>query len=152
MTNKEEQVFKIIIDYIKENGNTPSFRYIQKSLKYKSINSITQYLKSLENKGYIKKNNHKISINNTIIYNKNIKRIKIINMNNKYIELALNYKKNYLAYKINHNYFSKISILKNDILVFQKSKKIRDNDIGLFIIDNKYRVMKYQNKDVNYVN
>ena len=72
-------------------------------------------------------------------------------MNNKYINIILNKNKKYLAYKINNNYFNNIGILKNDILVIEVNKRLKPSDLGLFIIDKKYRIMKYNYKDGFYL-
>jgi SOS-response transcriptional repressor LexA len=153
MKEKEEIILEEIINYVKKNSRMPTFRYLQKKLNYKSVNSITRYITSLLNNNYLMRNEDgKIILNNYINnYQKNLKAIKVINMNNKYIHLLLNKEDNYLAYKINNNYFSKKGILKNDILIIKKNKKMKDNDLGLFIIDNNYRVMKYGYKDGFYI-
>lgn len=146
MTEKEEIIFKIIIEYVKENNTMPSRRFIQRKLNFKSINSITQYFKSLEKKGYLKHVKHKYIIGNSI-YDSGLKKIKIINLKNSEIEVILNKKKNYIGYKLNNNYFRKSHLLKNDILIIEKKNALHEGDLGLFIIDNNYRIMTYNYKD-----
>lgn len=151
MTEKEEIILKIITEYVIKNHTMPTRRYIKNKLNYKSVNSITQYFKSLEKKGYLKyNNNHKLTIGNNI-YNSNIRRIRIINSKNNEIELILNKKKNYLGYKLNNNYFKNEHLLKGDILIIEKKKELHIGDIGLFIINSKYRVMRYDYKDGFYL-
>lgn len=150
MTEKEEIVLKVISDYINENNTLPTRRFIQKKLNYKSINSITQFLLSLEKKGYLKHINHKFIIGNSI-YNNNIRRIKIINSKNTEVELLLNKKKNYLGYKLNNNYFLHNHLIKGDILIIERKKELCIGDIGLFIVDNNYRIMTYNYKDGFYL-
>ena len=150
MTEKEEKILKIITQYTRANNTMPTRRFLQKELNYKSINSITQYLKSLEKKGYLKRHNNKLVIGN-VIYNDNLKRIKIINLKNTEIEIVLNKKKNYLGYKLNNNYFKNNYLLKDDVLIIEKRKELGSGNIGLFIIDNKYRIMKYDYKDGFYL-
>lgn len=152
MTNKEEEILKIITNYLKKNKVMPTFRFIQKKLNYKSVNSIYQYLKKLEKNGYLIRNdNGNLILNNNTLYNNKLRKIRIINLKNKYLEMALNKKNNYLAFKIPHNYFNKMNILKNDILIIQENKKLKNNDLGLFIIDNKPRIMLYHYKDGFYL-
>ena len=67
MSENEEKILNIIKKYLKENNVMPTRRFIQKKIGYKSINSITQYFKSLEKKGYLKRNN-----NNQLIVSNNI--------------------------------------------------------------------------------
>ena len=151
MTEKEELILKTICQYIKDNNTMPTRRFIQRKLNYKSVNSITQYFKSLEQKGYLKyNNNHKLIIGNSL-YNNNLKNIKIVNQKNQTIELLLNKKKNYLGYRLNNNCFENEFILKGDTLIIEKKKELNVGDIGLFIIDNHYRVMKYNYRDGFYL-
>ena len=153
MTNKEEILLKEIKKYFNKNKTMPTIRYLQKKLVYKSTNSIFRLLGKLKDKGYLTKNeNNKLIINNSLLnYNNNLKKIKIINRKNSYVNIILNYKNDYLAYQINNNYFKKDGIIKNDILVIQINKKISNNEIGLFIINNKYRIMKYNYLDGFYI-
>ena len=151
MTEKEETIFNLIIKHIKENNTMPTMRFIQNKLGFKSINSITQYFKSLENKGYLGRNSNNEYVTTAAIFNNNLKRIKIINLKNKYIEIVLNKNKNYLGYKLNNNYFKKDFFIKNDILIIEENSKLLNGDFGLFIIDNKYRLMKYNYIEGFYV-
>ena len=152
MNKKEEEILGVIVNYYKKNYTMPSIRFLQKTFNYKSVNSISRYLKSLEKKNYLIRNNHnKQVINHYLLANNNIKTIKIINQDNKYISIILDKYQNYLAYKISNNFFNNIGILKNDILIINIKSKLEKNDLGLFIIDEKYRVMKYNYKDGFYI-
>ena len=147
MNNKEEELLNEITKYVKKNHIMPTRRYLQRKLNYKSVNSITQYIKSLIKQNYLKYNDHNQLTINNYIYNNNLKTIKILNIKNKYISLVLEKRKKYCGIKINNNYFKKQRIFKNDLLIIEESKRLKQNDIGLFMINNKYRVMKYNYKD-----
>ncbi len=149
MTKKEEIILQIIYDYFKENKTMPSRRILQKKLQFKSVNSITQYLKSLEKKGYLIRNNNRLTINNTIYFS-NLKKIKVLNSSN-YLEISLNNKKTYFAFKLNNNYFINNNIIKNDILIIEKKNTLNNGDLGLFIIDNNYQIKRYSFKDGFYL-
>ncbi len=153
MNKNEEIVLNEIISYLENNKRMPSFRYLQKKLGFKSVNSITRYIKSLEKTNYLTRNMEgKIILNNNFqLYKNGLKPIKIVNMNNKYIHLFLDKNEKYIAFKINHNYFNSVGVYKNDYLIIKKSKLIKDNELGLFIIDNKYRIMKYSYKEGFYL-
>ena len=153
MSIKEERVLNEIIIFFNYNKTMPTMRYLQKKLGYKSVNSITWYIKSLLKQNYLFKNSDgKIVIyNESNNYKDGLKKLTIINTKNKFINLYLNKNKNYLAYKIRHNYFNKMGILKNDILIIEINKKLKNNDLGLFIIDNEYRIMNYYYKDGFYL-
>lgn len=153
MKRKEEIILNEIIKYTYENHTMPTRRYLQKKCNYKSVNSITRYIKILEEENYLIRNkDNKIILNDfSIFYNCGLKTIDIINSNNKTINLLLDKNDKYLAYKIHNNFFHEIGIFRNDILIIKKKKWLRDNEIGLFIIDNKYRIMKYSCKDGFYI-
>ncbi len=153
MTEKEEIIIRTINHYYQENKTMPSLRYLQKELGYKSSNSISQYLKKLESKGYLRRNkNNRLIIDNSIFhYNENLKNIEIINRKKDYIKIILNKNKDYIAYQVNNDIFKKRGIIKKDILIIEKKKELDNNDIGLFIIDNKYRIMIYNYHDGFYI-
>ena len=152
MNQKEEEILEEIVSYYNKNKAMPTFRYLQKGFNFKSVNSITRYIKSLEQQHYlIRNNNNKVILSEYSGNNTNLKTINVINMNNKYINIILNKNKKYLAYKINNNYFNNMGILKNDILVIEINKRLKPSDLGLFIIDKKYRIMKYNYKDGFYL-
>ena len=151
MNKKEELILEEIINYVNDNNRMPTLRYLQNKLKYKSVNSITEYLKSLEKQNYLIRNKENKLTLSKYSKNSNIKTIKVINKSNTYLHIILDKSEKYLAYKINHNFFNKIGIYKNDLLVIKINKKLKDNDLGLFIIDNKYRIMKYSYKDGFYI-
>lgn len=152
MNKKEEVILEEILNYVNENKRMPTMRYLQKKCNYKSVNSITLYIKSLLKQNYLSRNKDGKLIlnNNSLNYKTGIKTIKVLNSNNEYVHLLLNKDENYLAYKINNNYFKDIGIFRNDILIVKINKKLKDNDLGLFIIDNKYQVMRYKYKDGFY--
>lgn len=54
MTEKDYEVYKFIIDYIKENGYAPSYREIREGVGTKSIDSVLRILWKLEYMGKIK--------------------------------------------------------------------------------------------------
>ena len=151
MTEKEEQVLNIINTFYMENKLMPSIRYLQKKLDYKSSNSISQYLKSLESKGYLKRNKeNKLILSIINDNNQNMKTIKIIN-SKETVSLLLDKKDNYIGFKIKNNYFVLDNIKKDDILIIKKTNVIKNNDLALFIINQKYRIMKYFYKDGFYI-
>ena len=153
MNKKEEILLREIIDYVYKNKTMPTRRYLQMKLGYKSINSITWYISSLLKQNYLTRNIDGKVVLNVLSkqYETGLKQINIINSIKDSVSLFLNKNKKYLAYKINHNYFNNIGILKNDILIVETNKKLKKNDIGLFIIDNKYRIMKYDYRDGFYI-
>ena len=153
MNSQEEKILKEIIKYAIENHRMPTMRYLQNRLCFKSVNSITMYIKSLEHQNYLTRNNEgKLILNNgSEKYNDNLKTIKIINANNKFVQVILNKNKKYVAYQMHNNFFESIGIFKEDTLIVENKKELKNNDLGLFIIDNKYRIMKYNYEDGFYL-
>ncbi len=147
MTEKEKIILKEIIEYYHINKSIPSLRYLKNKLNYKSHNSILQFMKSLEKKNYLIRKNNKLILNDNYDYfNKGLKIIKVLNYNQE-IKIILNPNKNYLAYKIKNNNLRDYNILKNDILIIEKKNKIKNNDIGLFLINNNYEIYHYFYQD-----
>lgn len=152
MTEKEHIVYQEIIKYYKKNKYIPTIRELMKILNYKSTNSVYKHIKKLETKGYLKRNkNNKLIIKEEINVS-NIEMITITIINTKEIlMLNLNKNKEYIGYKINNNYFQKNYIKKHDYLIIEKTKKLNNHDLGLFIIDKKYRIMKYYYQEGFYI-
>lgn len=152
MKEKEEILLNEIVNYYKRNGVMPTRRFLQKTLNYKSVNSITKYFKSLEEQNYLTRNSDgKIILNKYVIDNTNLKTINIINTTNETCTLIIDRNKKYVAYKIHNNYFNNIGILRNDILIIELNKTLKDDDIALFIINKQYRIMKYRYQDGFYI-
>ena len=59
LTNKQEEILKIITRYIEENGYSPTVREICKIAGLKSPATVHQHLKLLREKGYLKSDRNK---------------------------------------------------------------------------------------------
>lgn len=153
MNEKEENVLKEIINYVHINKTMPTRRWLQNKLGYKSVTSITWFINSLLKQNYLIRNNEGKVILNDISNNfeQGLKEVDIINSKNEKINLYLNKNKKYIAYKIHHNFFLNDGIIRNDILIIKINNKLKNNDLGLFVIDNKYRIMKYKYQDGFYI-
>ena len=55
LTDKQKEVLSYISEYIKEWGMSPSFEDICSRFGFSSYNTVTTYLKALEQKGYIRR-------------------------------------------------------------------------------------------------
>lgn len=152
MTEKEELILKKITSYYQENKIMPSIRELQKIIGYKSPNSIYQIIKQLETKGYLKRNNHNkiVLVDNPILEPTEFVTLKVVNTKEKLV-LNLNIRKKYVGYKIKNDYFNDLYIKKMDYLIIEKTNNLEDDDIGLFVINKKYRIMQYFYKDGFYI-
>jgi len=146
LNEKELLIYKTIYKFINKNNYSPSIRELCNLLNIKSTKTICKYLKTLMEKNFINYHQQK---KRTIMINKNINnKINVINTK-KIIEI--NFNSNHLLYQIKNNYFKNYNIKKNDYLIINIEKKIKDNDLGLFIINDKYRIMKYMYLDGYYI-
>ena len=146
LNDKELIVYETIYDFINKNDYSPTIRELCKILNYKSTKTIYNYLNKLKEKNFISFNNKR---KRTIIINANINnKVTVINTK-KIIEINVN--SDYLIYQIKNNYFEKHFIKRNDYLIINIKKKIKNNDLGLFIINNEYRIMKYNYLDGYYI-
>lgn len=146
MTEKEFIIYKAIQEFIKNNNYSPSIRELCTILGYKSTKTIYNYLNKLKNKNYLnyeKKKKRSISITNTINQN-----VLIINTK-KTINFQIN--SNQVIFQIKNNYFKDYSIKYNDYLIIDTKKKIKINQLGLFIINKSFEIMKYNYVDGFYI-
>ena len=148
----EERVLSEIIKYYKTNKLMPSIRFLQNKLNVQSTNTIYYYLNKLEKDGYLVRNtfNQRIINDNYEEFNNGLKYLKVIN-SNEIVKLILNKNKDYLAYKAKNNYLLNEHIMKNDILIIEKRNKLKNNDLGLFIINKEYTIKKYYYQDGFYI-
>lgn len=151
MNHQEELLLNEIVKYVKENHVMPTRRYLQNKLHYKSVNSITQYIKSLIKQNYLKYNNGKLILYNESLYHNNLKVINVLNIKNKSLSVILNKNRKYVAFQIKNDYFQNIGILKHDLLIIEIVSNLNNGNLGLFIIDNAYRIMKYNYIDGYYI-
>ena len=151
MSLQDQNILNEIISYYREKNVMPPIKYLKEIFQYKSRNAIYKHLKKIEQNGYLNKINGKFMLNeNSFLLNNGIKVIKIIN-SNKTISLYLDKEKEYIGFILKNNFFVKNNLIKRDILIIEKSKKIKDNDLGLFLINDNYRIMNYHYQDGFYV-
>lgn len=146
LTEKEMIVYTAIKKFIQKKNYSPTIRELTKILNYKSTRTVYYYLQKLKEKNYIFQENKK---NRSIIINNRLNE-KIIVMNTKKI-IEINWGNNTLLFQIKNNYFTEYGILKNDYLIINNKSNIKNNDLGLFIINNQHRIMKYNYIDGFYV-
>lgn len=54
MTERDYETYKFIIDYIKENGHSPSYREIADGVGVRAVSTIAERVHKLESMGKIK--------------------------------------------------------------------------------------------------
>jgi len=55
LTKKQENLYKVILDYFKNNGFSPTLEELKEKIKIKSLNTVVYHLSALEKKGYIRR-------------------------------------------------------------------------------------------------
>ena len=146
LNEKEKKVLAAIQMYIKKNNISPTIRELCEILNYKSTKTIYKYLNSLKKKNFLSYQNNK---KRSIIVNHYIKR-QIMVINTKKM-IDINIDNNTILYQIKNSFFTEYAINKNDYLIINTNIEIKNNELGLFLINNKYRIMKYTYIDGYYI-
>ena len=161
LTRKQEEILIFIKKYIAKNEYPPTVREITKAVNLSSPATVHVHLQNLIEKGYIKRNkknkrilevlvpNEFIQINNNeiiipLINNKKNSSFKILK------DYVLNYEQ-VIGYKIDNNNLINLGIYTNDILIFEITNNLNENDIILIKKSTKHEITKYS-KDINIKN
>lgn len=149
LTKKQEEFFQIIVHYYQDKFLYPSLNDLKKLTNYKSYNTIYKYLNILETKGYIiyNKEEKKISYIKYSFYNNKILQIPIINENDYVYLYNLKKNTNCIAFRTHNNRLNNECIKCLDILIIEKDLNNLENKLVLVLINDKYRILKYQKKD-----
>jgi repressor LexA len=75
LTRKQKQVLNFIKDYWLRNNSSPTIREIMARFKFKALGTVQDYLKTLERKGYIKKERDKARAISLIGFKKTLRDI-----------------------------------------------------------------------------
>lgn len=144
LNDKEKRVLEAINEYIKEHEYSPTIRDLCQILGYKSTKTIWTYLHKLQEKKLI---NYKHNKKRNITLNKINSPLIAINTSEKLTLLN----KECVIYHVKSNFLKEFNILKNEYLIIDTSKCPKNNQLGLFIINNEYRIMKFNYKDGYYI-
>lgn len=144
LNDKEKRVLEAINEYIKEHEYSPTIRDLCQILGYKSTKTIWTYLHKLQEKKLI---NYKHNKKRNITLNKINSPLIAINTSEKLTLLN----KECVIYHVKSNVLKEFNILKNEYLIVDTSKRPKNNQLGLFIINNEYRIMKFNYKDGYYI-
>jgi SOS-response transcriptional repressor LexA len=160
LTPKQSKVLQSIRGFIIENNISPTFVELRKilekkGLKLKSNNSLIQYLKKLEEEGYIERTKEKRGvklIKKTIsttfaipIFGRANCSEALSYTDDTIVEDYIQISKQYLKGDPNSYFFikavgdslndSKLKIQDGDLVLCKKEEELQNNDIGVFIIN-----------------
>ncbi|EGT0000689.1 transcriptional regulator [Clostridium perfringens] len=139
---KREEIYKFLIDFIKEKGYQPTVREIAHAVNLKSSSTVYGHLEMLEKDGLIKlgkreQRGRKRSIH-IIDLNKKIKK----NISEEIIKNLIKFSKK----QVNTDVFSKKvtnedivtidNIFPNDIIIVEKVNYLEKDSIGLLLFEN----------------
>lgn len=157
LTKKQAEILDCIKEFIAEHGFPPTVREICRIKNLSSPSTVQMHLNSLAEKGYLKKDKAKSRTIELILKNECLnKKNDIIqipfkdNQKNEYLNICSSLapkNDNLFAYLIKTNDLTNHNILKNDIVIIQKQKTITNNDIGVYIEENKIIFEKTKNSE-----
>lgn len=167
LTKNQEIVLTIIQNYIHQNGHSPLLSELQillqkKGLRVASINSISQYLKALEEKGYIKRDYRKKR--GIYLLKKSpekVIRIPLLGMAdcgeplsfaNNSIDCFVNVSKKFIKGDKNEYFIiqavgdsmNKVGIEEKDYVLVRTNQRINNGDIVVAVIDDCGTIKKYK--------
>lgn len=166
LTKKQELFFNTLKEFISQKGNSPTFSELKialdkAGLKLNSLNSITQYIKKLEDKNLIQRYSKARGIRLlTPLKNSAFIKIPLFGMADcgaptaiaeNYIEDKINIsrkfitgnKDDYFFIKAQGDSMNKEGINSNDLILIRKTPYIKDKDVVLAIINGLATIKKY---------
>lgn len=171
LTEKQEAVLKFIEEYQLEHGASPTLREMREYFGVSSDNSILKHLKSLEEKGYIQKDDTPRGIKLLSSVKERLEsfemKLPLLGMipaggpvlSEEYIEkwlkvgedIVTNFKDSYLL-RVKGNSMIEAGIFEDDILIVCGSFEPKDGDIVVALVDNQNTVKRYKrDKDKVYL-
>ncbi|MCM8788107.1 MAG: transcriptional repressor LexA, partial [Candidatus Omnitrophica bacterium] len=164
LTPKQKKILNFIINYTKKHDYAPSLEEIAKHFRLKAISTIHQYIETLKNKGYLKKEENKA------------RSIKPLNKDSQIIEIPLlgyiaagqpieaienpetievsqqllqKYKNDVFALKVKGNSMIEEGIFDGDIVLIKKQETAENGETVVAIINKNEATLKkfYREKD-----
>lgn len=157
LTVKQNEVLDCIKKYISNHGYPPTVREICKIKNYSSPSTVQKHIDALIEKGFIKKDKIKnrsieLLVNNEYL-SKNTVNIPLLNKND-FIELPVSLihkNKEIYAFIVSDDSLLCNHIIKNDILIIEKSKSFNDNDIIVYMLNTDIVIGKFSDSNKNII-
>ncbi|BBE31701.1 lexA repressor [Tepiditoga spiralis] len=166
LTSKQSLVLEFIKDYISKNSYAPSVRDVMKHFNFKSPRAAHKHLITLEEKGYIERNNVSRGIKLTSKSGEIFTSEKVVPVVGKIaagaaieaieniidtVPLSSNYfsKNNeYFALLVEGTSMIEAHIMSGDYVIIKKQDFAKNNDIVVALIDGNYATLKkFRKKD-----
>ena len=166
LTNKQNEILIYIKKFIAENNYSPSVREICKGINLNSPATVHTHITNIINKGYLKRNSknkrllellvpNEFKINNNDVINVPLldKNSTSIDQTTKYFPLPAKLipnGKEIFTIKASDNSMNKIGILKDDIVIVEKTNIVKNKDIVIAITDEAEITIKTFYKEKNF--
>lgn len=165
LTRKQEEILIFIKKYIAKNEYPPTVREIAKAVNLSSPATVHVHLQNLIEKGYIKRNKRNHRILELLVPNEFLQvsngDIDILllrnNKKNSSFKVLRDHISNYnevIAFEVDNDNLKNLGINLGDILIFEVTNKINNNDIILVKDSNNYKViennMNANSDDITY--
>ena len=149
LTAKQNNFFKVILDFYNNNKIYPTINDLKKITDYKSYNTIYKYLTILEKKEYLKydKKRHQITFINRSLKSNNQMLIPVVD-NSNYLNITNN--DNLKIIKVSNNSLKSFGIYLNDNLILSDNLVHLNNKFVVIERYKKYNVFKCLKKDNYY--
>ena len=161
LTQKQENVFSYICQFIKENNFPPSYKEIKKAFNFSSDATVRTYLEYLEKNNLIQRSKNKSRSLKVLSLPKNtipvvgsiaagIPSLAIQTDSENISDLSiLQCKKNKIALKVKGDSMIEIGIINNDYVIIEKDVDIKNKDIVAVLINNEATLKRIHFKDEN---
>ena len=157
LTVKQNEILDCIKKYISDHGYPPTVREICRLMNYSSTSSVQKHINILIEKGFIKKDkikNRSIELLTENEYlNKHTINIPVLNKNI-FIELPISLipkNKEVYGYIMSDNSLVDNHIIKNDILIIEKTKSFNMDNIIVYMNNTDVIISKPSNSNKNVI-
>lgn len=167
LPEKQSQILEYIKDYQLENGSSPTFGEIREYFNFSSLNSVFKHLKALEVKGFIRKSNQARGIElldevRENLFEKKDDKVPLFGsvpagdpttMEGNIIdeinvsEQLLPKKDGIFLLKVTGDSMDQTGIIEGDIVIVDSTKKAKNFDIVVALVDNANTLKRYMLKD-----
>ncbi len=167
LPEKQSQILEYIKDYQLENGSSPTFGEIREYFNFSSLNSVFKHLKALEVKGFIRKSNQARGIElldevRENLFEKKDDKVPLFGsvpagdpttMEGNIIdeinvsEQLLPKKDGIFLLKVTGDSMDQTGIIEGDIVIVDSTKKPKNFDIVVALVDNANTLKRYMLKD-----
>ncbi len=156
LTQRQQEVLKVISQFIEENGESPTVSELAELLRVSSLRTVTQYLESLESKGLITRSRYQ-SRNIKLVSHDTESRAVLLPVIgsvgcggltvyaepifDEFIKVDRSFlhgksKENTLAFRAMGNSMVDAGVENGDLVIAERTNEVRDGDNIVAIIDN----------------